>query len=81
MLMEDSTTYQEIFAKGFSIGLKLGILLGMRAALLHLGKNKYGKPTSQQLAKIEAITSIEVIETLLVRVLNTTDWDELLAGV
>jgi len=77
MLMEDSTTYQEIFAKGFSIGLTQG----MRAVLLCLGKNKFGKLTEQQLTKIEAITSIEVIETLLVRVLNTTDWDELLAGV
>jgi len=77
MLMEDSGTYQEILAKGVS----RGISQGERAALLHLGKNKYGKPTGQQLAKIEAITSIEVIETLLVRVQDTAEWDELLAGL
>lgn len=66
--MRESTTYQAILAEE------------ARAILFRLGAKRFGPPSCQTRDAIEAVTDIEQLEALAVRLLDVENWDELLAG-
>ena len=68
--MEESATYQAIIARG------------MRKAtcttLLKLGRIKFGPPSEQIEAALQAITDLERLDRLTERLLFVSSWQELL---
>jgi hypothetical protein len=77
MLLEDSTTYQEILEKGLSKGRSQG----ERNLLLHLGTKKFGPPSAAIAAALQAIAEPARIEQLAERLLDAVDWEDLMRGV
>lgn len=81
--MEDSTTYQGILEKGFQQGIAQGITQGVtqgeRRALLRQGTKRFGPPSPEVVASLEAIDEPARLEFLLERLLDVTSWEELLA--
>jgi predicted transposase YdaD len=69
--MKESTTYQAI--------LREGRVEEALAILLRLGNRRFGPPSDEARAALEAITDIERLEALTERVLDVESWDELLA--
>ena len=69
--MEESTTYQMIMARGR--------LLGKREDLLLQGREKFGPPDEATVERIQSITDPQRLEQLLVRLLQVSDWQGLLA--
>lgn len=68
--MEESTTYQYI--------IEQGELKGLRAAVLDLGRGKFGPPARRARAAILEIEDLTRLRHLLMRVLSANSWDELL---
>ena len=91
MLMEDSTTYQEILGKGLSQGLSQGLIRGRdqglaegkmeakRELLLRLGAKKFGPPMPTVAERIREISDSNRLTLLLEKVLDVVSWDDLLA--
>ena len=75
MLLEESTTYQAILAKGLSQGLSQGL----RTTLLRQGIRKFGAPGSAVLAELQRITDPARLERMNESMLDAKSWDELLA--
>jgi hypothetical protein len=48
--------------------------------VLQLGADRFGPPSADVRAAIEAVTDIEQLETLAARLPDVESWDELLAG-
>lgn len=78
--MEDSVTYQAIVEKGRLEGRLEGKIEAEHAALLRLGTAKFQAPSETIRQRIEAMTDLEDLERLLVRVLFASSWDDLMAG-
>ena len=78
MGMEESTTYQEIVAKGEAIGVAKGEAQGIRETVLRIGAKRFGTPTDVAIAALQAIESLESLERLVDRLLEVESWDELL---
>ncbi|WP_020472541.1 RpnC/YadD family protein [Zavarzinella formosa] len=82
MLMEDSTTYQEILGKGLTQGFSQGRTVGLREAqhhlLLRLGTKRFGSPNQTTLAALEAVTDSDRLERLADRLLEAVSWDDLI---
>ena len=74
MLMEDSTTYQEILEKGVSRGLSQG----QHHLLLRQGTKRFGSPSPETVATLQRITDAAQLEQLAERILDATGWDDLL---
>jgi hypothetical protein len=51
----------------------------MRSVVLDAGARRFGPAPTDVRAAIEAMTVTEQLETLLARLLNAANWDELLA--
>jgi predicted transposase YdaD len=89
--IEESSVYQDIFAKGEVMGEARGEAKGRvegrvegrvdeaRAAILRLGSKRFGQGDEGVRKKIEAIDDIDQLNFLLDRILDTSTWDELLA--
>lgn len=75
MLMEESTTYQATLEEGRTKGLSQGL----RAAVLRLGKKKFGVPTAAISAELIAISDPSRLERLTEGVLDVETWEALLA--
>jgi hypothetical protein len=75
MLLEESSTYQHVLSKG----RVEGELRSSRASVLLLGTQRLGTPPAEVVAKIEAMSDLAVLQTLLLRTLDVTSWAELLA--
>ena len=69
--MKESVTYQKILREGRAEGAK--------RILKRLGSKRLGKPEPRIEAEIDAIADLEKLEQLSDRVLEVTDWEELLA--
>jgi len=79
MLMEESTTYQATLEEGRTKGLSQGLSQGLRAAVLRLGKKKFGVPTASISAELIAISDPSRLERLTEGVLDVETWEALLA--
>lgn len=66
--MRESTTYQAILAEE------------ARAILFRQGTKRFGPPSTETRAAIEAVTEIERLEALADRLLDVESWDDLLAN-
>ncbi len=64
--MEDSVTYQAITRKG------------ERRMLIHMGTKRFGAPSAEVLASLNAITDNARLDELGVRLLEVGSWEELL---
>lgn len=76
--MKQSSTYQMILEEGLEEGLSKGVVQGRRGDILLLGTKKFGKPTAEVKATLEAMTDAAQLETLLTRILDVSSWVELL---
>jgi hypothetical protein len=74
MQMEESVTYQAILQRG----MQQGLTQEARAVLLRQGRKKFGPPTAEQEAAVNAITDLGRLEALTEKLLDVSTWDELL---
>lgn len=72
--MTESTTYQAILEEG----AKKGKTIEAKRILLRQGHKRFGSPSPQVVAEIEAISNVDRIEQLAERLLDAKSWDELL---
>ena len=81
--MEESVTYQAIVLKGFERGVREGVNLGRQegriegelSAILRIGTRRLGQPSVETIAKLEAITELEQLNTLLDRIVGVDSWE------
>jgi hypothetical protein len=73
--MEESVTCQAILEKGRLNGM----VEGERLMLLHLGEHRFGPPTAEVKAALEAISDTGRVDSLAERMLDVDTWQELLA--
>ena len=82
--MKESVFYQMILEEGEAKGEAKGKLEGKleeaRRIVRQLGQRRFGPPDPGTVATIEAIESIERLESLLDRVLDVSNWENLLAS-
>jgi predicted transposase YdaD len=84
--IEESSVYQDIFAKGEAKGLSEGRVEGLaegrleeaRQVLLQLGSKKFGEPEAAMRAQITAIVDVDTLNAFVARILDVATWDELL---
>jgi predicted transposase YdaD len=76
--IEESSVYQDIFAKGEAKGLIEGRTEEARQAVLQLGRKKLGQPDEGVRMRIAAIADVDRLNFLLERILDVESWDELL---
>src|SRR5262249_22755895 len=93
--IEESSVYQDIFAKGEAKGRAEGEAKGRaegeakgraegeveeaRQILLRQGRKKLGQPDERVLAQVAGISDPDRLNLLLDRILDVASWDELLA--
>ena len=85
--MKESVFYQMILEEGEARGEARGVAKGeaqgkleeARRIVLRQGQRRFGPPDPGTLATIESIESVERLESLLDRVLDVSNWEELLA--
>ena len=78
--IEDSSVYQDIFAKGRAEArprAARGLVEEAREILIGLGRKKLGEPHEQVLSKIAAIRDLDHLNLLLDRILDAPTWEEL----
>ena len=80
--MEESTTYQAIVKRGLQQGIQQGIQQGSlfeaRKVLSLAAMPKFGTPTAEIRAAIDAISDVTRLENLATRIHTSASWDELL---
>ena len=84
--LRDSSVYRAAIDEGRAEGLTEGRAEGRaegeqkgeRSLILRQGSKRFGEPTLQIQATLEAVTSVERLEELGVRLLEVESWDELL---
>jgi predicted transposase YdaD len=84
--IEESSVYQDVFAKGEAEGRAKGRAEGQRQgqldeavqAILRLGRRKLGQPRKSVRDKIAAIGDVNDLNRLLERILEVSTWEELL---
>ena len=79
--MRESNTYQEILDEGRIEGRTEGELQEARRLVLRAGVRRLGAASPSVAARVEAVVSLEVLETLLIRIFDVETWDDLLADV
>jgi hypothetical protein len=68
--MRDSDTYLAILDEGREEEAK--------ASILRLGKKRFGPSEQQMLVQLNGITDLERLHRILDRLLDATDWQDLL---
>jgi hypothetical protein len=79
--IEESSVYQDIFAKGEAKGRAEAAAEEDRRILLSLGRVKFGPADGRVEAQIAAIADQAQLDRLLQGILRASTWDELLAAV
>ena len=74
--MKESVTYQAILSEGKAEGKAEEA----RNILLMLGRSRFGKPPARALAALDALTDVQELEALTVRLLQATSWQDLLGS-
>jgi hypothetical protein len=81
--IEESSVYQDIFAKGEAKGEARGRAEGSvaqaRDDVLRLGRKRFGQPNENVSARIDAIDNLAQLLFLHDRILDVSTWAELLA--
>jgi predicted transposase YdaD len=85
--IEESSVYQDIFAKGAASGRDEGRDEGRvegrieeaRTVLLRQGRRKLGPVSEAVEARITALADLDRLNDLLDRIFDVTTWDDLLA--
>ncbi|MGH7226091.1 MAG: DUF4351 domain-containing protein [Gemmataceae bacterium] len=72
--MEESVTYQAILRKGEAKGQAKEA----RRMLLLQGRSRFGEPTPEVVAAVDALADVEKLEQLGVKLLQVSSWQELL---
>ena len=73
--IEASSVYQDIFSKGRLAGR----IQGTRDILFMLGQKRFGQPSEQVRLTIAAMDDLDQLRALLGKILDVSNWDELLA--
>ena len=80
--IEESSVYQDIFAKGEAKGEARGKASGraegLREALSRVARRKLGEPDEVVRRKVESIEEIDQLDSLLDRIPDALSWDDLL---
>lgn len=92
--MKESVTYQAILEEGMAEGIAKGIAKGMakgmaegkakgeveeaRKLLLLTGRERFGEPPTKIMALLDAVTDLDRLEALIIRLLHVKTWEELL---
>jgi hypothetical protein len=76
--MKESVTYQAIIEEGMVEGRRRGRMEEARRILLLVGGSRFGEPPSEVVAGVNAITDLQKLEELAVRLLQAASWEELL---
>jgi hypothetical protein len=66
-------------AEGKAVGIAEGAVREARNMLLLVGEGRLGKPDSETIWRLEAISSVEALEAMARRLLAVESWGELLA--
>jgi hypothetical protein len=74
--MKESVTYQAIIQEGQAVGE----IKEARKLLLLLGRSHLGEPSSEVLAAVDAISDLQKLEALTLRVHQAASWQELLGS-
>jgi predicted transposase YdaD len=77
--MTNSTTYMAILEEGEARGEAHGRLLEGRNLILRQGRKRFGEPSDEIVAQLNAINSVETIEALAERLLDVENWQDLFA--
>jgi hypothetical protein len=78
--MKQSSTYQEIVEEGVEIGIEKGRAAAKQDDLILLGTKRFDQPPDAEVAaRIRAITDPDRLDTILLRILDARDWNDLLA--
>jgi hypothetical protein len=67
-------------SSGYQLILDEGAVLAMRKLLLRQGRHKFGPPTAEVEAAIQAIEDQDWLERMSERLLDVTTWQDLLAA-
>jgi hypothetical protein len=78
--MEESVTYQAIIEKGVAIGETKGRREEARRNVLLLGESRFGPAGADVRAAIEAVSDLDRLEQLLLRVQHVSNWQELVGS-
>ena len=77
--MTNSTTYMAILEEGEARGEADGRILGLRHLILRQGRKRFEEPSEEVAAQLEAINSVEELETLADRLVEVESWQDLFA--
>jgi hypothetical protein len=76
--MKESVTYQAILEEGEAMGEAKGKAAEARKMLLLLGRDRFGEPPAKIVALLDAVTELDRLEALMLRLLHVKTWEELL---
>ena len=72
--MKESVTYQAILHEGKT----LGEIEEAKRILVLQGRNRFGEPSAEALAALDAVTDVKKLEALSARLLEVKNWKDLL---
>jgi len=79
--MKESVTYQAIKEEGVQEGVPKGEVREARKILIKLAADRFNaSPSPEQMQELQAITDVNYLEDLAVRVAHVNNWSELLAS-
>jgi hypothetical protein len=73
--MEESSTYQLIMERGEAKGERRTLI----QTILRQGRKKFGEPDAASLALVEGLSDIDRLLAITDRILDVTNWQELLS--
>ena len=77
--MRESSGYQLILDEGREEGRVQGELRHARKMVLRLGRQKFGAPTPEVEAAVQAIADLDRLDRMSDRLFNAATWQDLLA--
>jgi predicted transposase YdaD len=79
-VLEDSSVYQAILAKGETKGEAQGLIKEARKVVFRLGRIRFGPPHEAVEAAVNSITDLHRLEELHEKLLQVSSWQELLTN-
>lgn len=76
--MVEKSYAQVTFERGEAQGERKGQLAALQRVILRLGRRRFGEPTPEQQARLEAIDSPDRLERLSDEIMDAASWDDLL---